>query len=236
MFSSLWLMLLTFFRYGPFFLSYVSNNAGSFPKPLSAKEEAACLELCRKGDEDAKNRLIEHNLRLVAHIAKKYTQIPGADSEDLISIGTVGLIKAISSFDGTKNTRLATYAARCIENEILMYMRASKKVQQEVSLNECLGHDSDGNEITFMDILTAEDEDVAERADLNIDIRKLYRYLDKSLIEREKQIILLRYGLTGKQVTQRKIARQMNISRSYVSRIEKKALLKLAKQFETHEE
>lgn len=231
MFSSLWGLLFGLFRYGPFLLSYVSNNAGTFPKPLTPKEEAIYLAKSREGDETAKNKLIEHNLRLVAHIAKKYTQIPGADAEDLISIGTVGLIKAVNSFDGTKNTRLATYAARCIENEILMFMRASKKVQQEVSLNECLGHDADGNEITFMDILTAEEEDVAEQADLNMDIRKLYHYVNRELSGREKQIILLRYGLTGKPVTQRKIAKEMNISRSYVSRIEKKALQKLAKQF-----
>ncbi len=232
MFSSLWLFLISVFRYGPFFLSYVSNNAGTFPKPLTPKEEAVYLVRCLEGDEEAKNKLIEHNLRLVAHIAKKYTQIPGADSEDLISIGTVGLIKAVDSFNGSKNTRLATYAARCIENEILMYMRASKKVQQEVSLNECLGHDSEGNEITFMDVLTAEDEDVAEQADLNMDIRKLYQYIEGELSEREKSIIRLRYGLNGKPVTQRSIAKQMDISRSYVSRIEKKALGKLAKRFQ----
>ncbi|MBR5236859.1 MAG: RNA polymerase sporulation sigma factor SigK [Clostridia bacterium] len=232
MFSSLWLMLLTLFRFGPFFLSYVSNNANTFPKPLSAKEETEYLALCRAGDENAKNKLIEHNLRLVAHVAKKYTQIPGGDSDDLISIGTIGLIKAINSFDGAKSTKLATYAARCIENEILMYMRASKKMQQEVSLQDCLGHDSDGNEITFMDILTAEEDDVAEKADLNIDIRKLYRYLDAVLSEREKEIIILRYGLKGKAMTQKTIAQKLHISRSYVSRIEKKALQKLAKRFD----
>lgn len=236
MFSSIFLFLLNFFQHLPFLLSYLSNNAGTFPKPLSAKEEADCIARLSQGDENARNMLIEHNLRLVAHIAKKYTQAPGADNEDLISIGTVGLIKAINSFDGNKNIRLATYAARCIENEILMFMRSSKKLQQEVSLNECLGHDSDGNEITFMDILTAEDEDVAELADLNMDIRKLYRYIENGLTDREKEILRLRYGLGGKIMTQRKIAKKLDISRSYVSRIEKKAIKKLAEQFKHSEE
>ncbi|MBE7048536.1 MAG: sigma-70 family RNA polymerase sigma factor [Ruminococcaceae bacterium] len=236
MFSSLWMALIAFFRYGPFLLSYVSNNSGSFPKPLSAKEETEYLARFWSGDEDAKNKLIEHNLRLVAHIAKKYTQVPGAENEDMISIGTVGLIKAVNSFDGNKKTRLATYAARCIENEILMFMRSSKKLQQEISLNECLGHDSDGNEITFMDILTDEDDDVAEKADLNMDIKKLQGCIDHALTAREKQIILLRYGLKGKAVTQRKIANKFNISRSYVSRLEKKALEKLAREFDGNKE
>ncbi len=231
MFSSLCMMLFSLFRFVPFLLSYVSNNANTFPKPLSAKEEAACLIRIQEGDEEAKNKLIEHNLRLVAHVAKKYTQTPGADSDDIISIGTIGLIKAIQSFNPTKNARLATYAARCIENEILMHMRSSKKLQQEISINECLGHDSDGNEITFMDILTAEDEDVALQADLNMDILKLYRYIDDVLTEREKEIIIMRYGLKGKSITQRKIANHLGISRSYVSRIERKALTKLEKQF-----
>ena len=231
MFSSLFFVLASFFRMIPFLLSYVSNNANTFPRPLTAKEEAECLEKIAAGDQEAKNKLIEHNLRLVAHVAKKYTQTPGADSDDIISIGTIGLIKAISSFDPAKNARLATYAARCIENEILMHMRSTKKLSREVSLNECLGHDSDGNEITFMDILIAEDEDVAAKADLNMDVHKLYRYLNNSLTQREKQIILMRYGLGKKCVTQRQIAKKLGISRSYVSRIEKKAITKLAKQF-----
>lgn len=228
-------MLIGFFRYGSFLLGYVSGNANSFPKPLTPKEEAQCLKRLWSGDETARDELIEHNLRLVAHIAKKYTQTPSADSEDLISIGTVGLIKAVNSFSGDKKTRLATYAARCIENEILMFLRSTKKLQQEISLHECLGHDSEGNEITFMDILTAEDEDVAEKADLNMDIRQLYRHIDAELTEREKSIILRRYGLGGKAVTQRQIAQSMGISRSYVSRIEKKALQKLARRFHAPE-
>ncbi len=233
MFSSFWLMILSFIRLGPFLLSYVSNNANTFPRPLSAKEERECLMRLKEKDPSAKDTLIEHNLRLVAHIAKKYTQTPGADADDIISIGTIGLIKAIQSFDPDKNARLATYAARCIENEVLMYLRQTKKIQQEVSMNECLGHDSEGNEITFMDVLTAEEDDVASRADLNIDIRKLYQSLDACLTEREKEIIVLRYGLKGKAITQREIAKRLNISRSYVSRIEKKALSKLSKPFES---
>lgn len=232
MFSSLWLFILSLIRFGPFLLSYVSNNTNTFPRPLSAKEEAECLMLMKEGDENAKNKLIEHNLRLVAHVAKKYTQTPGSDADDIISIGTIGLMKGIESFKPDKNARLATYAARCIENEILMYIRSTKKLNQEVSINECLGHDAEGNDITFMDILTAEDEDVAQQADLNMDIKKLYRYID-NLTDREKEIIILRYGLRGKAITQRRIAKKLDISRSYVSRIEKKALGKLAKQFKS---
>jgi len=231
MFTSFAFFLVYLLRYGAFLLSYVSGNTNTFPKPLTPTEEAKLLESAKIGDVDAKNKLIEHNLRLVAHIAKKYSQVPGTDNDDLISIGTIGLIKGISSFKGDKNTRLATYAARCIENEILMHIRSGKKLQNEVSLNECLGHDTDGNEITFMDILTAEEDDVADKADLNMDIKKLYTYMDEVLSEREKRIVTLRYGLTGKPVTQRQIAKQMNISRSYVSRIEKKALKKLAVRF-----
>lgn len=231
MFSSLWVMMLYLLKYGAFLLSYVSNG-NAFPKPLTPKEEEYYLKLSYTGDEDAKNVLIEHNLRLVAHVAKKYAASSAYDSDDLISIGTIGLIKAINSFDGKKNTRLATYAARCIENEILMLMRSNKKTQQEISLNDCLGHDSDGNEVTFMDILSSDDEEVVDEVGLNLDIKKLYRYIDETLKDREKEIILLRYGLRGKPYTQREIAKNMNISRSYVSRIEKKALGKLKKQFD----
>ena len=208
------------------------TGRNAFPKPLTPKEEEYYLKLSYTGDEDAKNVLIEHNLRLVAHVAKKYAASSAYDSDDLISIGTIGLIKAINSFDGKKNTRLATYAARCIENEILMLMRSNKKTQQEISLNDCLGHDSDGNEVTFMDILSSDDEEVVDEVGLNLDIKKLYRYIDETLKDREKEIILLRYGLRGKPYTQREIAKNMNISRSYVSRIEKKALGKLKKQFD----
>ncbi len=232
MFTSILFSCFYVLRYAAFLLSYVSNS-NTFKKPLSPKEEAELLARCSAGEEDAKNKLIEHNLRLVAHIAKKYSQNPGMDQDDLISIGTIGLIKAINSFNHEKSIRLATYAARCIENEILMFMRASKKTQQEVSLHECLGHDSDGNEITFMDILTSEHEEVPEQACLHMDIRRLYRYMKECLTEREQNIIALRYGLSDKPQTQRAIAKKLNISRSYVSRIEKKALEKLLKEFQT---
>ncbi len=217
MFSAIWLFLLSFIPFAPFLFGYISGNASSFPKPLSEKEEARLLERWREGDEDAKNKLIEHNLRLVAHITKKYTQIPGADQEDLVSIGTVGLIKAVQTFNNKKNAKLATYAARCIENEILMYMRASKKLQQEISLHECLGHDTDGNEITFIDILTAEDEDVSEKADLNMDTKKLYGHIKTALTDRERDIIMMRYGLSGKPITQHCIAKQLGISSRIVA-------------------
>ncbi|MBQ4516806.1 MAG: RNA polymerase sporulation sigma factor SigK [Clostridia bacterium] len=226
MFSSVAVMLIYFLRFGAFLLSYVSNTH-SFPKPLSPKEEEHYLNLSYKGDENAKNILIEHNLRLVAHVVKKYAPGPGYDSDDLVSVGTIGLIKAINSYDGTKKTRLATYAARCIENEILMLMRKNKKNLQEISLNDSLGHDSDGNEVTFMEILPAEDEEIATTVGLNMDIKKLYSYIDRCLEGREREIIILRYGLSDKPYTQREIAKAMGISRSYVSRIEKRALEKL---------
>ena len=172
MFSSMAFALMYILKYGLFLISYVSGQ-NNFPKPLSQSEERHYLELCANGDMEAKKVLIERNLRLVAHIAKKYNQVSGCDDEDLISIGTIGLIKAISSFDYKKQARLATYAARCIENEILMTVRAGKKQKQEVSLNECLGHDTDGNEVTFMDILASSDEEIADRVGTDMDIEKL---------------------------------------------------------------
>lgn len=199
----------------------------SFPQPLSADEEFHLVDACRKGDEDARNLLIEHNLRLVAHVARKYA-VNAADSDDLISIGTIGLIKAVSSYDPDKGIRLATYAARCIENEILMHLRASKKLQNEVSLNEPLGTDKEGNEISLIDILGCEDEEVEEKVDLTQRIKKLYRLIRSVLEGREQIIIRLRYGLCGGcGKTQREVAESLGISRSYVSRIEKKALSKL---------
>lgn len=230
MFSSFFALFLYFVRCGAFLLSYVSNT-NAFPKPLSPKEEEHYLQLSYNGDEEARNVLIEHNLRLVAHVVKKYSANGNYEQDDLISIGTIGLIKAIRSFDGSKKTKLATYAARCIENEILMLMRSRKRSAQEVSLSDCLGHDSDGNEVTFMDILPSEEAEVAETVGLNLDIKNLYRYIDKALEGREREIILLRYGLTGRAQTQREIAKNMGISRSYVSRIEKKALRKLRQCF-----
>lgn len=223
MFGSLMFAILYFLKYGLFLVSFVSGQ-NNFAKPLSATEEKHYLELASQNDKAARDVLVERNLRLVAHIAKKYTRVAGADSDDLISIGTIGLIKAIATFDYKKQARLATYASRCIENEILMSVRGSKKLNQEVSLNECLGHDSDGNEVTFMDILPAEDKEIADRVSTDMDIKKLVPYIKMSLSPREQEIIIKRYGLGKKAYTQQEIARQLKISRSYVSRIEKKAL------------
>lgn len=231
MFSSCFFALLYFLRYGLFLISYVSGQ-NNFPKPLTQAEEKEYFALARQGDKKAEDMLIERNLRLVAHIAKKYHNIAGCDDDDLISIGTIGLIKAIKTFDYTKQARLATYAARCIENEILMTVRTGKKLKQEVSLNECLGHDTDGNEVTFMDILASDDEDVADRISTDADVKKLLCCIRENLTPREQEVIIKRYGLGERAYTQREIAKEMNISRSYVSRIEKKALLALTKSFE----
>ena len=204
----------------------------SFPKPLNVREEKEYLEKCRKGDTEARNILIERNLRLVAHIAKKYG---GAEREmeDLISIGTIGLIKAVDTFDVKKEIRLATYASRCIDNELLMFMRSSKKQSKEVYLYEPIGKDKEGNLLNLLDILEAEEEDVIEGMDLEEKVKKLYRYVSRALTQREKQIIHYRYGLDGRgEVTQREIAKELGISRSYVSRIEKRALEKLRECFD----
>lgn len=205
----------------------------TFPKPLTAKEEKECLERCRKGDASARDELIEKNLRLVAYIVKKYAGI-GKDSEDLISIGTIGLIKAIDSFDIDKGIRLATYASRCIDNELLMLLRSEKKQAKEVYLNESIGSDKEGNEISLIDIIETSEEDITDRVLLKEDLGKLYDYVETVLSDREKNIIYLRYGIPdgSKEYTQREIADIMGISRSYISRIEKKALLKLKKAYE----
>lgn len=190
-------------------------SMGSFPKPLTAKEEKHYLELAEQGDEEAKKHLVEHNLRLVAHIVKKYYG-SGADTDDLISIGTIGLIKAISTFKSDKNIRLATYAARCIENEILMYFRSQKKSAQDISLNEPIDMDKDGNELTILDIVAVEDT-IVDDVDLKMKTERLYRYINEILDERQKEIIILRYGLGNiKPLTQREVAKRLNISRSYV--------------------
>ena len=223
MFISFLFAVSYFLKYGLFLVSYVSGQ-NNFPKPLSASEEKHYLELASKGDKEARNVLIERNLRLVAHIAKKYNKVASSDEDDLISIGTIGLIKAISTFDYTKQARLATYASRCIENEILMTVRSSKKLKQEISLNESLGHDSDGNEVTFMDILPASDMDISDRVSTDMDIRKLAGFMKATLTPKEQEIIIKRYGLGNRVYTQQEIADEMGISRSYVSRIEKKAL------------
>ena len=203
----------------------------TFPKPLTVKEEKYYLQKYKEGDEEvAKHILIERNLRLVAHVAKKY-QHPDEDADDLISIGTVGLIKAVLTFDHTKNNRLAAYAARCIDNELLMMLRLKKKTSKEVSLYEPIGMDKEGNEICLVDIVEGKNTDLAEMINKKQEIREMYHYMAQ-LNERERQILSLRYGIFGqKETTQREIAQKLGISRSYVSRIEKNALSKLRSCF-----
>jgi RNA polymerase sporulation-specific sigma factor len=208
----------------------------TFQKPLSAAEEAHYIQILKTGNSKeaarAREILIERNLRLVAHIAKKYQNVD-EDMEDLISIGTIGLIKAISSFDAGKG-KLSTYASRCIDNELLMLLRSKKKSSREVSLFEPIGTDKEGNEISLLDIIEHEQEDITDKMELCENTRKLVKLLDEVLTDREREIIFLRYGLlTGKEVTQREIGEALNISRSYVSRIEKRALLKLREGFVT---
>ncbi|MFT4145485.1 MAG: RNA polymerase sporulation sigma factor SigK [Mobilitalea sp.] len=204
----------------------------SFPKPLSTKEESDYLQRCKEGDKDARDKLIEHNLRLVAHIVKKYNMID-KETDDLISIGTIGLIKAIDTFDDEKGIRLATYASRCIENELLMMLRGGRHLSKEVFLYDPIGSDREGNEINLLDIIEETEVDIVENIVLEDDIKKLYSMIGQVLTDREKEIICLRYGLSNrKEVTQREIANKLGISRSYVSRIEKKALKKLRECFE----
>ncbi len=205
-------------------------NSGSFPKPLTAPQEREAFAAMRAGDHAARQRLIEHNLRLVAHIIKKY--YAGAQNqEDLVSIGTIGLIKAVDTFDETKGPRLATYAARCIENEILMHFRAAKKTAQDVSLSEPIDTDSEGRPLTLMDVLAQEDT-IVDDLDRKINIEKLGRYIRESLDTREREIIALRYGLGGQALTQWQVAERLDISRSYVSRLETKALKKLRRRYD----
>jgi RNA polymerase sporulation-specific sigma factor len=215
-----------------FLVSYVKNNA--FPQPLSAQEEEKYLQLMAQGDQEARNILIEHNLRLVAHIVKKFENT-GEDTEDLISIGTIGLIKAIESYSQGKGTKLATYAARCIENEILMHLRSLKKTKKDVSLHDPIGQDKEGNEISLLDILKSESEDVVDTIQLNMELEKIRKYID-ILDEREREVIISRFGLDlQKEKTQREIAKELGISRSYVSRIEKRALMKMFHEFYRNE-
>lgn len=211
-----------------FFTTSYSINV--FPEPLSKEEEEHYIELLKKGNKDARNKLIEHNLRLVAHIVKKYDNFK-EDQDDLISIGTIGLIKGIDSFNENKGVRITTYAARCIENEILMYFRSNKKNMNNISLNDQIGYDKDGNEITFIDVLKEEEHDNLEDINLRNNIELLKEYI-KVLNPREKEIITLRYGLgNNDEYTQKEIAKRLKISRSYVSRIEKRALVKMLKEF-----
>ena len=207
----------------------------TFKTPLSAEEEAMFIRRLQEGNEqevaEAKEILIERNLRLEAHIAKKYQNVE-EDMEDLISIGTIGLIKAVDTFDAGKG-RLATYACRCIDNELLMMLRARKKISKEVSLYEPIGTDKEGNEISLLDVIEGKQPDVIERMTLGENLRKMFALMEICLTEREREILYLRYGLrTGEEVTQSEIGKSMGISRSYVSRIEKKALLKLKEEFE----
>ncbi|ABP66510.1 RNA polymerase, sigma 28 subunit, FliA/WhiG family [Caldicellulosiruptor saccharolyticus DSM 8903] len=204
------------------------ENANSFPHPLSDEEEEMHLKKMWEGAIEARNILIEKNLRLVAHIAKKYTLSFPNLTDDIISVGTIGLIKAIETYSQEKNTRLSTYAAKCIENEILMYLRQNKKFLSQISLENPIGSDKDGNEITLIDVLQSDQDDIDDQVNVKIQIKNLLRKLDKILKGREKHIIELRYGLkNGKERTQMEVANLLGISRSYVSRIEKKALKKL---------
>ena len=224
MLAAVWLMLSG--------LMYsLQLSTGSFPKPLTPKEEQHYLQLAAQGDLEARNILIERNLRLVAHIMKKY-YAQTSDQEDLISIGTIGLIKGITTFDGSKGARLATYAARCVENEILMYFRAQRKSSQDVSLSDYIETGTDGASLELMDVVSA-DEDLLDQVSNRQQLKKLCRAVDTELTEQERQVICMRYGLGGREPgRQRQVAQRLGISRSYVSRIEKKALEKLRKVLE----
>lgn len=218
-------------QYVCFYILHVCSG-GSFPKPLSKKEEEYYLERLKEGDNEARNKLVEHNLRLVAHIIKKYYGTK-CEQDDLVSIGTIGLIKAINTFKPDKKIRLSSYASRCIENEILMHLRAVKKTERDVSLNETIDTDKDGNPLTLMDIMKV-DDNILDELDMKLNSKKLSQYITEELNSREKTVIILRYGLNGKKpMTQKEIAKMLDISRSYVSRIETKALKTLRKRFES---
>ena len=224
MYAAVWLVLSS--------LMYsLQLSAGSFPRPLTAQEEQYYLKLSAQGDLEARNVLIERNLRLVAHIMKKY-YAQTADQEDLISIGTIGLIKGISTFDGSKGARLATYAARCVENEILMYFRSQRKSSQDVSLSDYIETGTDGAALSLMDVV-GEEDDLLETISGKERIAQVRRAVEDRLTDQERQVILMRYGLGGlKPCRQREVAQMLGISRSYVSRIEKRALQKLRKELE----
>lgn len=225
------IQLLDFLCSNFLFFALHLDSAQSFPKPLSAKEERRCFEAMAAGDKAARDKLIEHNLRLVAHIIKKY-YAASTDQEDLISIGTIGLIKAVSTFDYTKGTRFATYGSRCVENEILMHFRSLKKTALDRYFDDPVDSDKDGNSLCLIDMIS-DGTDVADSIELIIRCEQLYKLIQSELDEREKQIIRMRYGLdNGKALTQREVAKELGISRSYVSRIEKKALETLRAKFE----
>ncbi|HHX77223.1 MAG TPA: RNA polymerase sporulation sigma factor SigK [Firmicutes bacterium] len=209
-------------------VSYINNN--SFPKPLKKEEEKEYLEKMLQGDLQARRTLIERNLRLVAHMIKKFDQT-GEDQEDLISIGTIGLIKAINTYDYSKGTRLATYAARCIENEILMHLRSQKKSRNDVYLQDPIGTDKEGNEISLLDILGSDMDEVMDKVEMQMMQNRLFKII-KGLKNREKKVLLMRYGIpSGRRRTQKEVAVKLGISRSYVSRIEKKVIKKIAAEF-----
>lgn len=220
---------ISFLQYAIIGVGYIQSG-NLFPEPLSSDEEKECLERLSTGDEEARKILIERNLRLVAHVCKKYSST-NIDQDDLISIGTIGLIKGINTYDVTRNFKLATYVARCIENEILMYLRSTKKLGAEVYLNEPIGKDKDDNVVTLQEVLENEDVNIEDEVDLKFKIKRLYEKIKQILKDREKIIIELRFGLNGdKPKTQNEIANMMGISRSYVSRIETKAIDKLARE------
>ena len=206
----------------------------TFPKPLSAGEEKEYLERCKEGDQSAKDMLIEHNMRLVAHVVKKY-QGTDYDMEDLLSVGTIGLIKAVNTFNADKGSRLATYAARCVENEILMLLRANRKYSKEVSLFEPIGVDKDGETVSLVDIIETDNKETLETMIFKQDVREMYEAFESCLTKTEKEVLGMRYGLyRGKEHTQREIAARLGISRSYVSRIEKKAIEKIRTEMNRH--
>ncbi|MBQ3492596.1 MAG: RNA polymerase sporulation sigma factor SigK [Clostridia bacterium] len=221
-----------FFEFLSFLLGKITFFAGSvlggssFPKPLSAEEEEECLIKMKQGDKSAKDKLVSHNMRLVAHVVKKYNG--SADTDDLISVGSIGLIKAINTYERGKGTQLATYTARCIENEILMLLRANKKHRNDVYLSDPVGTDKDGNELTLMDLLSEKEDTVFSQVDKGIERDKFLQFIKSQLTQREYTVLCLRYGLKGERTyAQREVARFLKISRSYISRIEKKAIDKL---------
>ena len=227
----MFLKLLNLFKGLFAFTGSYSNNV--FPEPLSSLEEDECIKKMIDGDMEARNKLIEHNLRLVAHLCKRFED-KNISSDDLISIGTIGLIKGIDSYDPSKKIKITTYIAKCAENEILMYFRSNKKYGNDISLNDYIGLDKDGNEISLIDVLADEEDDLPTKIFNNINLELLHKYLDV-LSTREKDIIIKRYGLYNTEpYTQKEIAKELKISRSYVSRIEKRALAKLYKEFYKH--